>query len=49
MTVQEIFNTIEIRRIEIEILLTIEENDRRWCSNNAYALTLQRKIQVLLR
>lgn len=46
MTVQEIFNTIEIRRIEIEILLTIEENDRRWCSNNAYVETVKHLLSV---
>lgn len=46
MTVQEIFNTIEIRRIEIEILLTIEENDRHWCSNNAYVETVKHLLSV---
>ncbi len=46
MTVQEIFNTIEIRKIEIEILLTIEENDRHWCSNNAYVETVKHLLSV---
>ncbi len=46
MTVQEIFNTIEIRKIEIEILLTIEENDRHWCSNNAYIETVKHLLSV---
>ena len=46
MTVQEIFNTVEVREIEIEILLTIEENDRRWCSNNAYVETVKHLLSV---
>ena len=36
MTVQEIFNTVEVREIEIEILSIIEENAKHWYSNNAY-------------
>ena len=46
MTVQEIFNTVEVREIEIEILSIIEENDRRWCSNNAYVEAVKHLLSV---
>ena len=46
MTVQEIFNTVEVREIEIEILSIIEENDRHWCSNNAYVETVKHLLSV---
>ena len=36
MTVQEIFNTVEVREIEIEIISIIEEDAKHRYSNNAY-------------
>lgn len=46
MTVQEIFNAVEVREVEIEILSIIEENDRRWCSDNAYVETVKHLLSV---
>ena len=46
MTVQEIFNMVEVREIEIEILSIIEENDRRWYSNNAYIKAVKHLLSV---
>lgn len=43
---QEIFNTVEVREIEIEILSIIEENDRRWYSNNAYIEAVKHLLSV---
>lgn len=49
MTVQEIFNTVEVREIEIKILLIIGEYDRRWCSNNAYIESVKHLLSVRKR
>ena len=46
MTVQEIFNAVEVREIEIEILSIINGNERRRCSDDTYKEAVKHLLSI---
>ena len=49
MTVQDIFNSVEIREVENEILSTIDNNEKHRCSDDAYRATVKHLLSIRKR
>lgn len=49
MTVQDIFNSVEIREVENEILSTIDNKEKHRCSDDAYRATVKHLLSIRKR
>lgn len=49
MTVQDIFNTVEVREVEKEMLSIIDENERHRCSDDVYKEAIKRLMSIRKR